>query len=180
MFACVSAWRLRAILVSVSPLATVTVEGAPEDSAAGAGASGVEGLGAVLSAGGALAAGALVVGRERRCPLAGGGEDAATAGGMAAGALTEGAGAAGGAVAVAGAVTGADELAFSPGVYTGGSRSTVYSRIRRPRAQFTSTRKVTNGSGIASLERTSKTSRPSLLFAILNVSVERNGGRSMP
>ena len=99
---------------------------------------------------------------------------------MAEGALTEGVAAAGAVAAVVGAVTGAEELAFSPGVYTGGSRSTVYSRIRRPRAQFTSTRKVTNGSGMASVERTSKTSRPSLLFATLNVSVERNGGRSMP
>jgi hypothetical protein len=91
-----------------------------------------------------------------------------------------GAAAVGVAGAVLGAVTGAVVLAFSPGVYTGGSRSTVYSRIKRPRAQFTSTRKVTNGSGIASVERTSSTSRPSLLLPTLNVSVERNGGRSIP
>ena len=53
-----------------------------------------------------------------------------------------------GVLAVLGAVTGAEEPAFSPGVYTGGSSSTVYSRIRWPRAQLTSTRKVTKGSGI--------------------------------
>src|SRR5271156_760030 len=45
----------------------------------------------------------------------------------------------GGAVAgaVVGAATGAADAADSPGVYTGGSSSTVYSRIKRPRAQFT-------------------------------------------
>src|ERR1019366_4746005 len=82
--------------------------------------------------------------------------------------------------ATAGAVTGAVEFGFSPGVYTGGSSRTVYSRINRPRAQFTSTRKVTNGSGIASVERTSSTSRPSLLFPTLKLSDDRNGGWSMP
>ena len=76
--------------------------------------------------------------------------------------------------------TGAAELARSPGVYTGGSSNTVYSRIRRPRAQFTSTKKVTKGSGIESVERTCNTSRPSLLLPTLNVSVDRKGGRSMP
>ena len=81
--------------------------------------------------------------------------------------------------AVLGAVTGADEPAFSPGVYTGGSSSTVYSRIRWPRAQLTSTRKVTNGSGTDSLERTVNTSRPPFL-ATLKVNEDRNGGRSMP
>ena len=69
-----------------------------------------------------------------------------------------------GAPAPSGAATGAALLAGSPGVYTGGSSNTVYSRIRRPRAQFTSTKNVTNGSGMASVERTSKTSRPSLLL----------------
>src|ERR1700674_1002484 len=82
--------------------------------------------------------------------------------------------------ATVGAVTGAALLAVSPGVYTGGSSNTVYSRIRCPRAQFTSTKNVTNGSGIASVERTNKASRPSLPLPTLNDSVERNGGRSMP
>jgi len=81
---------------------------------------------------------------------------------------------------VVGAATGADERALSPGVYTGGSSSTVYSRIRRPRAQFTSTRKVTNGSGMESVDRTNRTSRPSLPFPTLNVTVARKGGLSMP
>src|SRR5450631_2663013 len=91
-----------------------------------------------------------------------------------------GAAVAAGAPATAGAVTAAEEFGFSPGVYTGGSSRTVYSRINRPRAQFTSTRKVTNGSGIASVERTSSTSRPSLLFPTLKFSDDRNGGWSMP
>jgi hypothetical protein len=82
--------------------------------------------------------------------------------------------------AVLGAVTAAEDPAFSPGVYTGGSRSTVYSRIRWPRAQLTSTRKVTKGSGIESVERTIKTSWPSLLLPTLKVNEVRNGGRSMP
>src|SRR5258708_11420895 len=85
-----------------------------------------------------------------------------------------------GAAGTVGAVTGAALLAVSPGVYTGGSSNTVYSRIRRPRAQFTSTKNVTKGSGIASLERTNKASWPSLPLPTLNVSVDRNGGRSMP
>ncbi len=89
-------------------------------------------------------------------------------------------GSGGGAGAVTGAATGAAVLAVSPGVYTGGSSNTVYSRIKRPRAQLTSTKNVTNGSGMASVERTSKTSRPSLLLPTLNVSVDRKGGRSMP
>ena len=84
------------------------------------------------------------------------------------------------ALAVLGAVTGAEEPAFSPGVYTGGSSSTVYSRIRWPRAQLTSTRKVTNGSGIESVERTIRTSWPSLLLPTLKVNEARNGGRSIP
>src|SRR5580704_18994186 len=110
-------------------------------------------------------------------------DDAAAAARPADGAGAPGAGAArraGGAATVVGALTGAALLAVSPGVYTGGSSSTVYSRIRRPRAQLTSTKKVTKGSGIASVERTSRTSRPSLLLPTLNVMVDRNGGRSMP
>src|ERR1700730_6850035 len=95
-------------------------------------------------------------------------------GGVATGA---GAGRAAGAATV-GAVTGAALRAVSPGVYTGGSSNSVYSRISRPRAQFTSTRNVTNGSGIASVERTSKASRPSLPLPTLKIRVERNGGRS--
>jgi hypothetical protein len=83
-------------------------------------------------------------------------------------------------LAVLGAVTGAEEPAFSPGVYTGGSSSTVYSRIKWPRAQLTSTKKVTKGSGIDSVERTLKTSRPSLLLPTLKTNDARNGGRSMP
>ena len=67
-----------------------------------------------------------------------------------------------------------------PACTPGGSSSTVYSRIKRPRAQFTSTRKVTNGSGMASVELTNRTSRPSLLLPTLKVSDDRNGGRSMP
>ena len=82
--------------------------------------------------------------------------------------------------ATVGAVTGAALLAVSPGVYTGGSSNTVYSRMRRPRAQFTSTKNVTNGSGIASVERTSRASRPSLPLPTLKDRVDRNGGRSMP
>src|SRR5450755_1305670 len=106
----------------------------------------------------------------------------ASAGGAVRGAVRRTGGAADGfgAAAVVGAVTGAAEPARSPGVYTGGSSSTVYSRIKRPRAQLTSTRKVTNGSGIASVERTKSTSRPSLLLATLNVSEDRNGGLSIP
>src|SRR5271169_6647983 len=100
---------------------------------------------------------------------------AATAGAATAGAgIAEGPGlracagaAVAGELATAGAVTGGVVFGFSPGVYTGGSSRTVYSRISRPRAQFTSTRKVTNGSGIASVECTCSTSRPSLLFATL-------------
>src|SRR5579863_3129261 len=85
-----------------------------------------------------------------------------------------------GGAATVGALTGAALLAVSPGVYTGGSSRTVYSRIRRPRAQFTSTRNVTKGSGMASVERTSRASRPSLPLPTLKVNVERNAGRSMP
>src|SRR5580704_6325484 len=143
----VSECRLRAILVSVSPLPTRYVLPVTD----GAARSG---------AGDGLATGALGAG-------AGGG-------------ATAGAGRRAGAGALVGAVTGVALLAVSPGVYTGGSSSTVYSRIRRPRAQLTSTKKVTKGSGIESVERTSKTSRPSLLLPTLKVSVDRNGGRSMP
>ena len=85
-----------------------------------------------------------------------------------------------GAAGVVGTATVAGELAFSPGVYTGGSSSTVYSRINRPRAQLTSTRKVTKGSGIESVERTNKASRPSLPLPTVKVSVDRNGGLSIP
>src|SRR5882757_1960175 len=111
------------------------------------------------------------------------GVGAAAAGGatVVGGAAAAGAAAvAGGLAEVVGAATGADERALSPGVYTGGSSSTVYSRIRRPRAQFTSTRKVTNGSGMESVDRTNRTSRPSLAFPTLNVTVARKGGLSMP
>src|ERR1700722_3349857 len=101
----------------------------------------------------------------------------AGAGGFAAGAA---AARRAGAAATVGAVTGAELFGDSPGVYTGGSSSTVYSRIKWPRAQFTSTRNVTKGSGIASVDRPSKASRPSLPLPTLKVSVERNGGRSMP
>jgi hypothetical protein len=101
----------------------------------------------------------------------------------AAGAVVRRAGGDAGVVAAAdavGAVIAAAELALSPGVYTGGSSSTVYSRIKRPRAQFTSTRKVTNGSGIASSECTNSTSRPSLPLPTLKVSEAKKGGLSMP
>src|SRR6202167_858335 len=141
----VSECKLRAILVSVSPLPTRYVSPVTD----GAARSG---------AGDGLATGAL---------------------GAGAGA-TAGAGRRAGADALVGAVTGVALLAVSPGVYTGGSNSTVYSRIKRPRAQLTSTKKVTKGSGIASVDRTSRTSRPSLLLPTLNVMVDRNGGRSMP
>src|ERR1700722_9643094 len=113
---------------------------------------------------------------------AGPADDAAAAARPADGAVALGAGVArraGGAVTV-GALTGAALLAVSPGVYTGGSSRTVYSRIRRPRAQFTSTRNVTKGSGMASVECTSKGSGPSLPLPTLKVNVDRNGGRSMP
>jgi hypothetical protein len=108
------------------------------------------------------------------------GADAAGAGagagtGVAAGAVRRAAGG-----AVVGAATAEAELGFSPGVYTGGSSSTVYSRIKRPRAQFTSTRNVTNGSGIASVECTSRASRPSLPLPTLKVRLDKNGGLSMP
>src|ERR1700677_2843597 len=190
-----SACRLCAILVSVSPLATVTVEGiAPAASrAASAGAGDAAGA-LVAAATGAVsldAAGAPEpeerCDRERRPDLGSGvGWDVAADEGD--GAVVDSApvAAALGAVcgldalAVLGAVTGAEEPAFSPGVYTGGSSSTVYSRIRRPRAQLTSTRKVTNGSGMASVERTCRTSRPSLPLPTLKVSDDRNGGRAMP
>src|ERR1035441_2817379 len=62
--------------------------------------------------------------------------------------------------ATAGAVTGAVEFGFSPGVYTGGSSRTVYSRINRPRAQFTSTREVTNGSGMVPDDRHHRSPTP--------------------
>ncbi len=78
---------------------------------------------------------------------------------LSAGAAGAGAARRAGAAATVGAVTGAALLAVSPGVYTGGSSNTVYSRIRRPRAQLTSTKNVTNGSGMASVERTSKARR---------------------
>src|SRR6202453_2290679 len=190
-----SACRLCAILVSVSPLATVTVEGiAPAASrAASAGAGDAAGaLGAAATGAVSLdAAGAPEpeerCDRERRPDLGSGvGWDVAADEGD--GAVVDSApvAAALGAVcgldalAVLGAVTGAEEPAFSPGVYTGGSSSTVYSRIRWPRAQLTSTRKVTNGSGIESVERTIKTSWPSLLLPTLKVNDVRNGGRWMP
>ena len=116
-------------------------------------------------------------------PRRGGGAvaDGGTAAGAAAGAAAAGAAAVAGAEAeVVGAATGAEERALSPGVYTGGSSSTVYSRIRRPRAQFTSTKKVTNGSGMESVDRTSRTSRPSFALPTLKVTVARKGGLSMP
>src|ERR1700688_18232 len=105
-------------------------------------------------------------------------DDAAAAARPADGAVAPGAGAArrAGGAATVGALTGAALLAVSPGVYTGGSSRTVYSRIRRPRAQFTSTRNVTKGSGIASVECTSKASRPSLPLPTLKVNVDRNCG----
>src|SRR5450432_3417904 len=117
-----SACKLRAILVSVSPLPTRYV---------------LPVIGAAASDGAAAAVDWLAVGAR------------AVAGGAAAGA---GAVRRTGAGALVGAVTGAALLAVSPGVYTGGSSNTVYSRIKRPRAQFTSTKKVTKGSGIASVE----------------------------
>ncbi len=119
-------------------------------------------------------------------PASGAAGSGAAADGVAAGArLGAGGAAAGagrrvGADETVGAATGAALLAVSPGVYTGGSSNTVYSRMRRPRAQFTSIKKVTNGSGIASVECTNKVSRPSLPLPTLKVSVDRNGGRSMP
>src|ERR1700688_4149814 len=50
----------------------------------------------------------------------------------------------------AGALSVALATADCAGAYTGGSRSMVYSRTRRPRDQFTSTSKVTKGSEIGS------------------------------
>src|ERR1700722_5290940 len=109
-------------------------------------------------------------------------DDAAVAARPGDGAVAAGAGAArrAGGAGTGGGLTGAALLAISPGVYTGGSSRTVYSRIRRPRAQFTSTRNVTKGSGMASVECTSKGSGPSLPLPTLKVNVDRNGGRSMP
>src|SRR5450631_2113434 len=145
--------------MSVSPRPTWTVSGDPAG-IAGDGAACTNGGTAPRRGGGAAA----VVGA------------AATGAAAAAGAATV----AGGVAEVVGAATGADERALSPGVYTGGSSSTVYSRIRRPRAQFTSTRKVTNGSGMESVDRTKRTSRPSLALPTLKLTVARKGGLSMP
>ena len=69
-----------------------------------------------------------------------------------AGCATGWAAAAGGATALAGVTTGARRL-----VVVGGSNSTVYSRIRRPRGQFTSIRKFRNGSRIGKSDVTRTT-----------------------
>src|SRR5271166_726515 len=174
-----SACRLRAILVRVSPRTTCTVAGFAPPADSGSGAAGdTDGAAAcawVVPA--SAGAGSVLVPWPRRLRGDGVGVDDAVEGGSdvvdtavdgAAGASEEAAaagacaGGVGGAFAVAGggwaalvgAVIGAAAFWFSPGVYTAGSSSTVYSRIRRPRDQFTSTRKVTNGSGMASVECT--------------------------
>ena len=60
-----------------------------------------------------------------------------------------------------GGATGALATADSPGAYTGGSSSIVYSRTRWPRDQLTSTSSVTNGSVIGSVECSWMVWRPS-------------------
>ena len=65
------------------------------------------------------------------------------------------------------------------GSNTGGSRRTVYSRNRRPRAHVASTSNVTNGSMTGSREVTCTTERPPLV-AILKSKRVRNPGRSTP
>src|SRR5277367_6687124 len=178
MFAEGSELKLCAILLSVSPLTTCTVPGVAEPAAASSCGAFEETAGEEALFFGAATTGALVsagAGSALGVRLRAGGVVAADG---AAGCVMVVGG--GGTAAVLGAVTGAEERAFSPGVYTGGSSSTVYSRIKRPRAQFTSTKKVTNGSGIASVECTNRTSRPSLLLPTLKVNVDRNGGRSIP
>ena len=97
----------------------------------------------------------------------------ARVGGAALTALDSGAGAAGAGSAsraiapsrtpepVAGALTGALATAEPPGVYTGGSSSTVYSRTRCPRDQFTSSSSVIKGSEIASVDLSLSIWRPS-------------------
>ena len=109
--------------------------------------------------------------------LAAGALGAATEG---AGAATAGAGRRAGADALVGAVTGVALLAVSPGVYTGGSSSALCcSRVMLARP-MTSTKKVAEGSRIASVDRTSSFVAAVLVLPTLNVMVDRNGGRSMP
>src|ERR1700693_6281156 len=67
---------------------------------------------------------------------------------------------------VAGALTGALATADCAGAYTGGSRSMVYSRTRRPRDQFTSTSKVTKGSEIGSVDLSRMICRPSVARSV--------------
>ncbi len=62
---------------------------------------------------------------------------------------------------VAGAARGALATAEGLGVYTGGSSSIVYSRIRSPCDQVTCTSRVTNGSVIGSVDFSLTTWRPS-------------------
>ena len=110
----------------------------------------------------------------RAARRAGGGAAVAVAGAAGGAGASAGAGAGGGGVSVAraidpsrapgpvaGAPPGALATADWPGVYTGGSSSIVYSRTRRPRAQFTSTSSVTKGSEIASVDLSLMTWRPS-------------------
>ena len=102
----------------------------------------------------------------------------AGAGAGAAGSAGGGLGAAAG--VVVGAAIGA-AAGLSPGAsIAGGSSSTVYSRSKRPRGQFTSIRNETNGSLIASRECTRRTLRPSFPWPTENSSVLRNAGRSSP
>src|ERR1700687_988837 len=105
MFAGVSACKLRAILESVSPLATCMV---PE-------------LEAPAASGGAAVA-------DTACEAARGATDSAGAGiGVGPGLCADGGAAvAAGEPATAGAVTGAGEFGFSPGVYNGGSQHPAY------------------------------------------------------
>ena len=65
-------------------------------------------------------------------------------------------------------------------VVTGGSSSTVYSRIRRPLGQLTSTRKSRKGSRIGKSELTWMTVLPFLRRVGRNLSRVRKKGRSMP
>src|SRR5580704_1686865 len=67
---------------------------------------------------------------------------------------------------VAGALTGALATADGFGAYTGGSRSMVYSRTRRPRDQFTSRSKVTKGSEIGSVDLSRMIWRPSPVCSV--------------
>src|SRR5262245_43721396 len=76
-----------------------------------------------------------------------------------------------------GAAAAAPAPASWPGVYTGGSNKTVYSRISLPRAQLASMSSVRKGSVIASVERSLITSLPSGLWRGCAVMPARKAGQ---